>query len=317
MVSDFRVLILTHMRPGATPRRWHRLPPLLAGLGWEVLHLPRGRWREFIPALVRFRPRAVVAAGPIAFLPALLRRRGLLRSFLVHDWLDDYAENVGSIYGRRLVSGLERIAVAGADLVTSPSAARAERARRAGKRAVFVPHGVEEDFDAVPPRDLPGRNRVGYVGIVNRAKRVDRLIEAARGLDCDLYLVGPAEEELVRSAPPNAHFLGDVPSRAVAGYVKSFDVAVLTMDNDSCVKMVEYIRARRPIAALAGKAALALKDNEEALIANDLRPALKRLLADAALRASLSAALARRETLTWPEAAARFARAVEDQLRRS
>jgi glycosyltransferase involved in cell wall biosynthesis len=316
-LEPFRVLILTHMRPGATPRRWHRLPPLLAGRGWEVIHLSRERWRDFIPALVRFRPRVVVAAGAIGFLPALLRRWSLLRSYLVHDWIDDYAENMGRLYGRRLVSGLERIAVGGADLVSSPSVSRIQRARSWSRKAVFIPHGVEEDFDAAVPKNLPGTSRVGYVGIVNRAKRVDRLIEAVRGLPCELYLIGPAEDELVRNAPRNAHFLGEVPPREVAAYIKAFDIAVLTMDNDSCVKMVEYIRARRPIVALAGRVSGTLKDGEEALITDDLRSGIVRLIADPALRASLSAALARQETLTWPEVAGRFVREVEDQIRHS
>jgi len=257
----------------------------------------------------------VVAAGPIGFFPSWLRRRGLLRSFLVYDWIDDYADNLGRLYGRRLVAGMERMAVVGADLVTSPSRSRTERAREAGRRAAFIPHGVEDDFDAAPPKTLAGTSRVGYVGIVNRAKRVDRLIDAVRGLPCELYLVGPAEGDLVRGAPPNAHFLGDVPPAEVAAYVKAFDIAVLTMDNDSCVKTVEYVRARRPIVALSGRVSRELEDGKEALITDDLRAGISRLIADAALRSSLSSALARRETFTWPEVAEKFMQAVEESIR--
>ena len=290
------------------------MPPLLAARGWEVLHLSKARWREFFPALKRFHPRAVVSAGPIGFLPAVCRRLGILRVFLVHDWLDDYAENMGHLYGYPVMSRLEKLAVTGADLVTSPSQFRTEKARRWGKKACFIPHGVEEHFERIPPKNLPGAVRVGYVGIANRAKRVDRLVEAARGLACDLYLIGPAETELIRNAPANAHFLGEVPPGEVPGYVKAFDIAALTMDNDSCVKMSEYIRARCPIVALSGRVARALQAGEEALIVDDLREGIARLIADPGLRAALSAALGRRETFTWPEVAEKFQEAVEAEV---
>ena len=257
----------------------------------------------FLFRYLKFKPDVLISVGPIAFVPTLLKKLKLIRVPHVHDWTDDNVDLNGKKYGITKMALYEYFTIENADYITTPSIYRKERCELWGKKVFYFPHGVDEDFDRKEPAKLNGKVKILYAGEISKRKRVDKLIEAVKYLDCDLYLFGKTNENFKIKVPENVHFMGLVNQRDLPSYLKASDILVLTMDNDSSLKMFEYIKAEKTILGIRGRLNYFLTHMENAYLTDDLAKGIKKLINDEELRRRLKDGVKKIEVKTWKEVA--------------
>ena len=266
---------------------------------------------------LKFKPDVLISVGPIAFIPSVLKKLRFVRAIHVHDWTDDNVDINGREHGITKMALYEYFTVENADYITTPSIFKYERCKLWDKKVFYIPHGVPEDFDEKHPVELEGEIKVFYAGEISRRKRVDMLIEAVKGLDCDLYLAGKVSEELKGKweGMKNVHFLGLIPQSELPRYLKAADILVLTADDDCTLKMFEYIKAGKAILGIRGRLNYVLTHLENAYLTDDLKKGLKVLIENEGLRKRLADGIKRVKVYTWREVADMYLRVLEEVLR--
>ena len=290
--------------------RWHWLPFYFEKLGYEVDQVLKQEWKYFYLKYLKFKPDILISVGPIAFIPSLLKKLKFIRSPHIHDWTDDNVDINGREYGITKMALYEYFTVENADYITTPSIFRYERCKLWDKKAYYIPHGVREDFDEKEAVELKGKIKVFYGGEISRRKRVDMLIDAVKGLNCDLYLAGKTSYEL-KNTPENVHFLGFIPQKDLPGYLKAADILVLTADNDSSLKVFEYIKAGKAILGIRGRLNYVLTHLENAYLTDDLKSGLKILIQDEELRKQLARNVKKIKVYSWKEVARIYLKILE------
>lgn len=286
--------------------RWHWLPLYFENFGHEVDHVLKQDWKYFYLRYLKFKPDVLISVGPVAFVPSLLKKLKLIRVPQVHDWTDDNVDINGKEHGITKMALYEYFTIENADYITTPSIFKFERCKLWDKNVFYIPHGVDEDFNEKEPVELEGETKVLYAGEQSIRKRVDKVIEAVRNADCDLYLAGKINEEFKRIAPSNVHFMGVIPQKDLPGYLKAADILVLTMDNDSCLKMFEYIKAGKTILGIRGRVNYFLTHMENAYLTDDLAKGLKMLANDEKLRNLLTKNIKKIKIDKWGEVAKKY-----------
>jgi glycosyltransferase involved in cell wall biosynthesis len=279
------------------------LADLFRKAGCEVDYLYKKDLKWFYPQYLKFKPDVVISVHEEGPVPTIFKKLHLLRAPHVHDWVDDYTDINGKEHGIAFIAFCEYYTVANADFIITPSVYRKERCDLWGKRAFYIPHGVESDFDAKPLKSLQGKVKVVYAGEQSERKGVGNLIAAAAGLDCELYLIGRVNEAYSQRFRPNVHFLGQVDHTEIPGYLKAADILVMPADNDSTFKMFEYLKARAAILARRGKTGYVLTHLENAYLTDDLASGLRELMANPELRDRLREGTGRMKIHTWNEVA--------------
>ena len=143
-----------------------------------------------------FAPAAIVAQSPFEGAAALIARTGVPVIVELHgDW-----RTFGRLYGspgRRLVARIADVvgtwAVKHADKVRAVSAYTERLAREVGREpAATFPAFMDLEPFAAPPKPLPARPVVLFVGVLEAYKNIDGLAEAWRRArpDADLRIVG-------------------------------------------------------------------------------------------------------------------------------
>jgi len=283
--------------------RWHWLPLYFEEMGHEVDHVLKRDWKYFYWRYLKFKPDVLISVGPIAFVPALLKKIKLIRCPLVYDWTDDNVDINGKEHGITKMAICEYFTVAHADYITTPSVFKKERCELWGKNVFYIPHGVGKDFDKKEPAELEGGIKVVYAGEQSERKRVDKLIDAVRDVNCDLYLFGKINEKFRRNAPDNVHFMGLINQKDLPGYLKAADILVLTADDDCTLKMFEYIKAGKTILGIRGRLNYVLTHLENAYLTDDLSQGLKELIGSYELRDRLAGNVKKIKIHTWEEIA--------------
>lgn len=279
------------------------LADLLHDLDCDVDHLLKKDLKKVYLRYLKFRPDVVISVSEIGPFPILLKKLRLIRAPHVHDWTDDYTDINGKDYGVAFIAFCEYFTVANADFIITPSVYRKERCELWGKRVFYIPHGVDADFDSKEPASLSGNIKVVYAGEQSTKKNVDKLIAAVRGLDCDLYLLGETNNEFIAKAPPNVHFMGFVDRSQIPSYLKAADILALTPDDDSTLKMFEYIKAGSAILGTRGKIGYVLTHLENAYLTDDLARGLRELISNPSLRDKLAQQVRKIRVYTWNEVA--------------
>lgn len=292
--------------------RWHWLPLYFVKLGHEIDHVLKQDWKYFYLRYLRFKPDVLIAVGPVAFLPTLLKKVHLIRCPLVYDWTDDNVDINGKEYGLTKMALYEFFAIEYADCITTPSRFNYERCKLWQKDAYYIPHGVGEDFDNTKPIHFDGdKLKVFYGGELSKRKRVDKLVEAVRGKDCELYLFGKLSKDFMVNAPSNVTYMGSVDQEILPRVLKSMDILVLTSDDDSTLKMYEYLRAGRPILGLRGKLNYFLIHLENAYLTDDLSKGLDVLINKPELRTQLVEGVKKVQIDTWEEVTKEYLNVLE------
>ena len=270
----------------------HGIPANLRRAPWKALLVPL-----FLASFARATRRAARDADLVHahWLPSALAGLAARKPLVVQVWGSDME------LARRL-PWLFRPLLRRARAVVAASSALAEDARPLGARHVHrIPAAVGNPERVAEPDEPP---HVLYVGRLAPEKGILELLEAARGLPLVVVGDGP-----LRGHVPQA--LGFVPPADVGPYLdRAAVVAVPSRREGFGFACAEAMAHGRPVVASAvGGLVDHVEDGVTGLLVPPgdvaaLRAALKRLLADAGLRARLGAAARERarERLA-PEAA--------------
>jgi len=296
------MLILTHGKkksPNTSIMRWDRLPAYFEKKH-TVKHLLKSNWALFYWQYIKFKPDVVLSVGIIGFMPAFFKKLGLIRVPIIHDWTDQYTEVMAGKYSIDMLAFFEYFTIKNTQNITTPSKALVRKCELFGKAAQFIPHGVDlKAFNAEPVK-LNGKIKAVYVGSLNQYKQTQKIIDAVRNIPCELYLVGKSDKPL-ENLPKNVHHIGAVPSKYVPEYLKAADILIHTPNDDSTLKIYEYIAAKKPIIALNGRIAYLLRHKEEAYLTDDLHEGLKELISNNELRLALQKNAGRIKIYSWDE----------------
>lgn len=136
------------------------------------------------------------------------------------------------------------------DTVVANSSFTAARVRRFwGREAQIVhPHANLDLYTTGPLRE-----RRGFVAVSQlvRYKRLDLVVDAFRGRDEHLTVVGDGEEraDLERDAPPNVSFAGRVDDEALRDLYRSSEALVFPGEEDFGIVPVEAMACGTPVLA--------------------------------------------------------------------
>jgi glycosyltransferase involved in cell wall biosynthesis len=288
-VLDVRVLASA---PARAPRRdgtFELVPPLrprrLDGLLFYGT-LPLRIARE----ARRFDPDAIVADSPHKALAALVARRLAGRRTAVvleihGDWLT--ATRLYGSSARRLLDPLadraSLLAVRRADAVRTLSRSTTRLVRELGvEPAGTFPGYVDVDtFLAESPRPLPERAEVLFVGVLERYKNVDGLVDAWRAVTrrlpaALLRIVGdgslaPLVERLASELPAQVRWERRLPPEGVARALDESTLLVLPSRDEGLPRIaLEALCRGRPIVATAvGGIPDVIRDGLNGLLAPD------------------------------------------------
>jgi glycosyltransferase involved in cell wall biosynthesis len=192
---------------------------------------------------------------------------------LYHDYLD--AARPGRIRGALMRLFLHYIrlydfaAAQRVDRFVANSRFVARRIRSTYRRDAEVIHPPVRTDRFVPAADAAATGAFDL--IVSRLvsyKRVDLAVEAYRGLDRELVVIGdgPDERRLRRAAPANVKFLGAVSDDAVLRHMQTCRVFLLPGVEDFGISAVEVQACGRPVVAFRdGGACETVVDGETGL----------------------------------------------------
>jgi glycosyltransferase involved in cell wall biosynthesis len=305
---------------------------LLDGPLW-YLRLPGRVARE----LRRFRPDAVIAQGAQETAIALLARR-LARSqaSVILDLHGDWRAPT-RLYGsgaRRLLDpvsdSLARRALRGADGVRTISEYTTELVRAAGiePAAEFPAYMDLAPFTAQPVAPLPDVPRALFVGVLERYKAFDVLVEAwrdvvARVPGATLHVVGrgtlaPLASALVEELPDHVVWTPTLSADEVAAALDAATLLVLPSRSEGMGRVVieAGCRARPVVGSAVGGIPDVVADGETGVL---VPPGDRRTLADALTRVLSDGGLAerlgtegRRRVEPWLATPAEYARRVRE-----
>jgi hypothetical protein len=204
-----------------------------------------------VAALVRLRPRTVIATNPPVF-PGLLAV-GYARVARARVVLDSHPAAFGRKEARAAawLLPVHRWLARRADAVLVTTGEWVAEVERWGGRALVV---HEAPAGPAPPRRSPGsRPRILFAGVFAGDEPVAAVVDAARSLpNCDLVVtgdVGRAAPGLVAGSPANVVFTGFLDGERYAGQLAEADIVLtLTTEPTSVVRAgYEAVYAHRPL----------------------------------------------------------------------
>jgi glycosyltransferase involved in cell wall biosynthesis len=272
-------------------------------LGADVDYLFKEDLKKIYCRYLKFKPDILISVSEEGPLPTLLKKIKLIRIPHVHCWTDDYTDINGRDYGISFIAFCEYFTVANADFIITPSIYRKERCELWGKRVFYIPHGVDVDSFSQSPVNLTGQTKVLYVGEQSDRKGVNKLIDACKNQDFELYLLGEVNEKYREKAPSNVHFVGFVAPSLLPGYLKAADILALSPDDDCTLKMFEYIKAGKAILAQRGKPGYFLTHLVNAYLTDDFSKGLNVLINDKKLRQYIENNVRKIRIHSWKEIA--------------
>jgi colanic acid/amylovoran biosynthesis glycosyltransferase len=317
-VVDHRVLAAA--APGSPTRdaRFHLVDraPLLDGPLFYLL-LP---WR-IARELRDFRPDAALVQGiheTVAFLIA--RRLARVQTKVILDVQGDWHEAT-RLYGsplRRLLNPLNDAlaapAVRGADAVRTVSTQTTGLVRALGVEpaAVFPSYTDSHAFLDMPPAPLPERPRAVFVGVLERYKAFDTLVEAWRRVpNAELHIVG--DGSLRHLIPPDAEWSPRLTAEAVSAAMDNSWLVCLPSRSEGLPRVALEAACRGRAIVGGNRAGIpdVVEDGVNGLLIDPddpqaLADALVRILSDRAYAERLGTA-ARRTGEEWAVTPAEYA----------
>lgn len=287
--------------------RWIHLQREFKKLGHEVDNIMRYDWKKLYIKYLKFKPDVLLSQGIIGFVPPILKKLRLMNVPIAHDWNDDHTMVMGEKYGPDRIAFLEYNTIKNHEHVVTCSKFLQRKAAAMGKEITYIPHGVDPWFKTKEKYEFEGEGlKVVYIGTMIGWTMADKLIQAVDGLDCQLYLIGDFTKEQEKNSPKNAHFIKRVPHREVPKFVNGADICALVSDDDSSLKMYEYLYLGKPIIAFQGRVGFVLNHRENVFLTQDFRKGLKTLIEDEDLRKKIAKGAKKFKVYTWRQIARKY-----------
>jgi glycosyltransferase involved in cell wall biosynthesis len=341
---EFEVRVLASAADGqpSSDERFRLVRPLrprrVDGLGF-YLALPARVARE----LRSFEPDAVLVQGTHETAAVLLGRRLARReSTVILDVHGDW-RGATRLYGsplRRLLDPagdvLSFLAVRKVDAIRTVSTFTTGLVRELGREpaAVFPAYVDVASFLARPPAPLPERPVAIFVGVLERTKNIDGLVEAwrlaaPRVPEATLRLVGRGRETalvegLLSELPEQTRWTPSLTNPEVADALDGATTLVLPSRSEGLARVAleAFARGRGVIGCRAAGVRDLIEDGENGLLVHagdppELAGALVRVLLNRSLAERLGAEARRRAEglISTPEEYARSVRALVDEAR--
>jgi hypothetical protein len=249
-----KLLFITHGLPSHWKNEfgWTYRMNLLKGLGAQVECVDKPKWKRMLSMYRKFNPDVVICVGPIAVIPILFRKLGIIKKPVVFDWNEEYPEIMP---GYPSIGLMQRFCVQYSDYITTPSKSRAFRALMSRPYCPQKIYQWQQTTGTYNDKvmELPPGTKAVYVGEQSDTKRTRELIKVSTILpEITFYLVGEPNPEYQQIAGSNVIFTGKVSHEKTYEYINAADFCVVTQDNDSAIKLYEYWRAKKPVIGVVG-----------------------------------------------------------------
>lgn len=292
------------------PISWNFLPYRWKKKGIDVLGVGKYDLHKFYFMYRKFKPDIIVTSWvPAAFIPVFFKKIGLIGCPIVHRWEDYYTEMMTN-YPRFLVRFMESFSAKNADYIITILKTIEKRAKDMGKIVFLLPYGIvpgnkKTKINLNALKTKKNNLKVVYAGSQEKWKRVDRIVQAVKGLDCDLFLFGGINPELQKLADDhkNIHFMGYVNPEEIMSVLKQADILVNTADTDTCMKLLDYAYAKKPILSFKGRSQDLFRHSETSFLTKDFRKGLAELIKNKKLREKLAENLKKIRLFSWDEVA--------------
>ncbi|MDP2926492.1 MAG: glycosyltransferase [Nanoarchaeota archaeon] len=278
------------------PSAWNFLPYYLKKQDADVEVLGVGKYELYKTYFMylKFKPDLIITTWiPACFVPIFLKKIGLIKCPIIHRW-EDYYEEMMTNYPRLLTGFMERFSAKNADYIITVLKTNEEKAKKMNKQVFLLPFGLiaglgKTKINLDKLKTKRSNLKVIYSGTQEEWKRVDKIINAAKKVDCDLFLIGDTNPKLKALAEgyKNIHFMGYLPSNELLSILKQGDILVNTANHDMCMKFIDYIAAGKVILAYDGRSNNFLKNRENAYLTKDFTEGLKELIKNKELRKKL------------------------------
>ncbi len=288
----------------------------------DLIGVGKDNWKNFYKIYKNFNPDLIITEWvPASLIPLFLRKLGLIHCPITLNWGDYYAEMMGNTFKHPtfIVKLMEDYTVKNVDFITTVSRRNEKIAKEKGKTVFYIPHGVfrTDKRTKININKLKTQKEnitAIYLGDQSKWKKVDHLIEAVKGLPCDLFMFGKTNPEFQKIASKNVHFMGYVDKFEVKSILEQADIVVNTGDQDCNYKIFEYINAKKAILAYDGLTNNILKNGENALLTKDFKNGLIELIKNKKLRNKISKNIQKYKVYTWEEIADMYINAYKEML---
>lgn len=276
----------------------------------DVLGVGKYDLWKFYRKYLEFKPDLIVSTWiPAGFVPVFFKKLGLIKCPIIHRWEDYYGESMTN-YPRIIVDFMEKFTAKNADYIITVLKTLQLKSKEMGKEVFFLPYGItygkkKTKINLDKLKTKKDNVKVIYLGDLSTPyKRVDKIIEAVKEINCDLFLFGhPVMPELKKLSRgnKNIHFMGWADAEEVESVLKQGDILVNTANHDICMKFLDYINAGKSILALNDRPSNFFKHRETAFLTNDFKKGLIELVKDKALRKKIEKNLKKIKLYTWEE----------------
>lgn len=278
----------------------------------NLLGLGKYDFYKFLYSYFKFKPDIIVSDWvPAGFIPTFLKKFGLIKCPIIHRWEDYYAETMIN-YPLFLVNFMEQFTAKNADYIITVLKTLYDRTKSMGKEVFLLPYGItpgnkKTKINLNKFKTKKSNLKVIYLGEINsKYKQVDKIIEVAKELDCDLFLFGEEPNEKIKALMrdiKNVHFMGWVDQKEVADVLKQGDILISAANHEISMKFLDYINVGKPILALNDRPSKFFKHKETAFLTDDFKKGLEELIKNKKLRKKIEKNMKKIKTYSWNEVA--------------
>jgi len=295
------------------PMRWHMLPHEFVNSGHNVKYLLKKDWWKYPFVYFSFKPDVVIGTGLFCFIPSWFYKLKIFRKPVVFDWNDVYHEVMGRKYSPAIISFIELFNAKNSTIVITPSLYLKDKCDTLRINAKFIEHGCDLEPINLHKNEFNTKFNVVYVGEISQYKGAPELINSVKLIPfVDLYLFGQNYITDFNMDYKNVHYMGIISKEKINKYLQSADILVLANNQDSALKMYDYIKVKGVILAKKGRINYILEHKVNAYLCEDFKEGILELYKNIELRKEIKKNISKFKVKSWKEISAKYVKTIEN-----